>query len=161
MTFKIPLAGAALALALAGGANAADLKLTGLDGHAVTLSGADFAALPHVKLTVTVEGKTNTYAGVPLATLLAKVGAPQGPLLKGKELRDVVLVSASDGYAIVLALAETDPAERKDQILVADSADGAPLPATQAPYRLVVEGDMRGARLARMVTSIAVQRVGP
>ena len=144
-----------------GGAAAQDLKLIGLDGQTATLSAADIAALPHVSLTLTVEGKTASYKGVPLADILAKVGAPSGKALKGPELRDVVLVEAKDGYAVALALAETDPMVRKDQILLADSADGAPLPDGLGPYRLVVEGDQRGARLARMVTQIELKRLAP
>ncbi|HTX49534.1 MAG TPA: molybdopterin-dependent oxidoreductase [Caulobacteraceae bacterium] len=145
--------------ALAGPAFGQDLTVKGLDGQTATLTPAQIAAMPHVALTVTVEGKTNTYRGVPLADVLAAVGAPAGKALKGPELRDVVLVEAKDGYAVALALAETDALVRKDQVLLADSADGAPLPEGAGPYRLVVEGDQRGARLARMVTKIELRRL--
>ena len=117
--------------------------------------------MPHVTLTVSVEGKTHAYAGVPLAQLLARVGAPSGKALKGADLSDVVLVTAKDGYAVALALAETDPLVRKDQIILADAADGAPMPDGLGPYRLVVEGDQRGARLARMVVSIELRQLAP
>jgi DMSO/TMAO reductase YedYZ molybdopterin-dependent catalytic subunit len=150
-----------LASFVAGAAAAQDLKLIGLDGQTATLTPADIAALPHVTLTLTVEGKTATYKGVPLTDILAKVGAPSGKALKGPELRDVVLVEAKDGYAVALALAETDALVRKDQILLADASDGAPLPDGLGPYRLVVEGDQRGARLARMVTQIELKRLAP
>jgi DMSO/TMAO reductase YedYZ molybdopterin-dependent catalytic subunit len=76
-------------------------------------------------------------------------------------LRDVVLVSARDGYGVAVTLAETDPLFRKDRVLLADEANGAPLPDTQGPYRLVIEGDQRGARLARMVTQIELRRREP
>jgi DMSO/TMAO reductase YedYZ molybdopterin-dependent catalytic subunit len=145
--------------AWSGQALAQDLALRGLDGQTAVLTPAQIAALPHVTLTVTVEGKTSTYRGVPLTDVLAAVGAPAGKALKGPELRDVVLVKAKDGYAVALALAETDALVRKDQVLLADSADGAPLPDGLGPYRLVVEGDQRGARLARMVTSIELRRL--
>ena len=151
-------AGATLA---AGASVAQDLKLIGLDGQSATVTPAQIAALPHVTLTRTVEGKTATYRGVPLTDILAMVGAPSGKALKGPELRDVVLVEAKDGYAVALALAETDALVRKDEILLADAADGAPLPAGLGPYRLVVEGDQRGARLARMVTQIELKRLAP
>jgi len=156
---------AALAVAMASApglaAHAEDLKLVGLQGQTDTVTPAQFAAMPHVQLTVTVEGKTATYRGVPLPSLLALVGAPLGKALHGPELRDVVLVSAADGYAATLALAEADPMERKEQILLADEADGQPLGDKQGPYRLVVEGDQRGARLVRMVTTIELRRIGP
>ena len=151
-----------LALILAPGLAAAqDLALKGLAGQSVTVTPADLAAMPHVTLTLSVEGKTRTYEGVPLTALLAKVGAPSGKALKGADLSDVVLVSAKDGYVVALALAETDPLVRKDQIILADKADGAPMPAGLGPYRLVVEGDQRGARLARMVVSIELRQLAP
>lgn len=160
--FRFAAVAAAVVLALAGRpALAQDLTLRGLDGQTVRLAPAQIAALPHVSLTVTVEGKTSAYRGVPLSDLLSKVGAPAGKALRGPELRDVVLVSAKDGYAVALALAETDPLFRKDQILLADAVDGAPLPDGLGPYRLVVEGDQRGARLARMVTTIELRRLAP
>jgi DMSO/TMAO reductase YedYZ molybdopterin-dependent catalytic subunit len=152
----------AVVVALAGErALAQDLTLRGLDGQTLRLTTEQIAALPHVSLTVTVEGKTNTYRGVPLAELLSRVGAPAGKALRGAELRDVVLVSAKDGYAVALALAETDALFREDQILLADAVDGASLPDGLGPYRLVVEGDQRGARLARMVTTIELRRLTP
>jgi hypothetical protein len=50
-------------------------------------------------------------------------------------------------------------ARTKDRVILADRADGAPLPVGIGPYRLIVEGDQRGARLARMVASIEVRRL--
>jgi len=151
-----------LGLILAPGLAAAqDLALKGLAGQSATVTPADLAGMPHVTLTVSVEGKTHTYEGVPLTELLARVGAPSSKALKGADLSDVVIVTAKDGYAVALALAETDPLIRKDQIILADKSDGAPLPDGVGPYRLVVEGDQRGARLARMVISIEVRQLAP
>jgi DMSO/TMAO reductase YedYZ molybdopterin-dependent catalytic subunit len=146
------------AVAAASPAPAQDLTVAGLSGQAVTLTPADIAALPHVTLTLSVEGKTHTYEGVPVTDILARVGAPEGKALKGADLADVILVTAKDSYTVALSLADTDPLVRKDQIILADKADGAPLPDGLGPYRLVVEGDQRGARMARMVVSIALLR---
>jgi DMSO/TMAO reductase YedYZ molybdopterin-dependent catalytic subunit len=142
-------------------ASAQEVRLAGLGGKVKTLTASQLAALPHVELTVTVEGKTATYRGVPLAALLARVDAPLGKALRGPELRDVVLVTAKDGDAAVLALAEVDPMERKDAVLLADAVDGHPIGEGQGPFRLVVPGDQRGARLVRMVTGVELRRVGP
>jgi len=151
-----------LALILAPGlATAQDLALKGLAGQSDTVTPAKLAGMTHVTLTVSVEGKTHTYEGVPLTDLLARVGAPTGKALKGADLSDVVIVTAKDGYVVALALAETDPLVRKDHIILADMADGAPMPDGLGPYRLVVEGDQRGARLARMVVSIEVRQLAP
>ncbi len=138
-----------------------DLRLAGPAGQSATLTAAEFAALPHVDLTVTLEGKTLAFQGVPLSVLLAKVGAPEGETLRGKAMSDVVLVCAKDGYVVALALAETDAKMRKEQVILADRMNGAPLPENAAPYRLVVEGDLRAARTARMVTAIAVRHLEP
>jgi hypothetical protein len=160
VTRRVSLLGLALILVpnLAVGG---DLALRGLAGQSVVVPATELAAMPHVTLTVSVEGKTHTYAGVPLTNLLTRVGAPSGKALKGAELSDVVIVTAKDGYAVAIALAETDPLVRKDQIILADSADGAPMPDGVGPYRLVVEGDQRGARLARMVVSIELRQLAP
>jgi DMSO/TMAO reductase YedYZ molybdopterin-dependent catalytic subunit len=149
----------AIGLTLASAAAAQDLQLTGPAGQTATLAPAEIAALPHVTLTVQVEGKSHTYQGVPLTLLLAKVGAPSGPAIRGKALGDIVVASAKDGYVVALALAEVDPMFRKDQIILADGADGQPLPQGVGPYRLVVEGDLRAARSARMVTALEVRQV--
>lgn len=149
----------AFAVALASTARAQDLKLIGEAGQVVSLAPADIAALPHVALKVQVEGKAVAFGGAPLSSILARVGAPYGPALRGPALADVVIIKARDGYTVALALAETDPAFRKDQVILADSADGASLPDTAGPYRLVVEGDLRAARSARMVVSIEVRRL--
>jgi hypothetical protein len=156
---RLPILVLSLTLCAAAPALADDLKLTGLDGQSASLTAAEIAALPHVKLTVTIEGKTVAYDGVPLGLLLARVGAPSGKALHGPALRDIVLVTGRDGYTAALALAETDPAFRKDQILLADRADGQPLADAAGPWRLVVEGDQRAARCVRMVASVAVRAV--
>ncbi len=135
---------------------AAELKITGSSGGTASFSQTEFAALPHQDVRVFLEGQAIVFSGIPLTTLLQRVGAPTGKQLRGPALCKVVVVTAKDGYAVTLTLAETDPMFRKEQILVADRADGAPLTEANGPFRLVVEGDLRGARFARMVTEIAV-----
>ncbi|HEX4183485.1 MAG TPA: molybdopterin-binding oxidoreductase, partial [Caulobacteraceae bacterium] len=91
---------AALVLGLAAGpALAQSLALSGPEGQAQTLTAAEIAALPHVHLSVTIEGKTASYDGVPVTLLLQRVGAPAGKALHGPALRDMVLVEGKDGYA--------------------------------------------------------------
>ena len=71
----------------------------------------------------------------------------------------MIVDSNGNGYRVVLALAETDPLFRTDKIILADKCDGAPLPAGVGPYRLVIEGDRRPARAARMVKALTVFRL--
>jgi hypothetical protein len=147
---------AAVGMALSTTAGAEGLKLTGPTGQALSLTPSEIAALPHVRLSVSLEGKTLAFSGVPLTTLLDRVGAPTGKALRGKAMCDVVVASGRDGYGVALDLAETDPMFRKNQILVADLADGAPMDDQAGPLRLVVEGDLRGARFVRQLSAIVV-----
>lgn len=155
---RILIAAAVLALA-ASPAFAQSLALKGPDGQTATLSAADLAKLPRVKFTFDAHGQKHDYEGPLLIDVLAKVGVATGKPVGGKELASVVLVTASDGYRVALGLGEADPATRPNRIIVADRADGAPLAAKDGPFKLVVEGDLRPARSARMVTEIAVVRM--
>ena len=155
--------GSMLAIAaamLCGPALADGVKLTGIDGQSVTVSAADLAAMPHMAVTLQLEGgRSEACQGVPLTDLLQKVGAPQGKALKGPELADVVQVGAVDGYRVALALAETDALMTANKIVLADACAGHPLAAPEGPLRLVVGGQLRPARSARQVTWIAVSRL--
>ena len=137
------------------------LLITGDAKHAsLNLSLAEIRALPHVDVKVH-NGHANTdetYSGVPLVVLLAKVDAPLGENLRGKALTNYVVATGSDGYSVVLSLAEVDPMFHDGQIVVADSRDGHPL-TTSGPYQLIVSEDKRPARWVRNLVSIAVQSI--
>jgi hypothetical protein len=137
------------------------LLITGDAKHAsLNLSLAEFRALPHVDVKVH-NGHTNTdetYSGVPLVVLLAKVDAPLGENLRGKALTNYVVATGSDGYSVLLSLAEVDPMFHDGQIVVADSRDGQPL-TTSGPFQLIVSEDKRPARWVRNLVSIAVQSI--
>jgi hypothetical protein len=125
----------------------------------VILSAADFRALPHVTVKVR-NGHSNsseTYSGVPLATLLNKVGAPLGAELRGPKMITCVVATGSDGYEVALSLAEVDPDFHANQIIVADAKDGQSL-AKNGPYQLIVPDDKRPARWVHNLTSIAVEQ---
>ena len=129
------------------------------EAQSVSLTGAELAALPHVTATVTDHGKTRTYSGVPMATLMARVGAPSGEALRGKALLGVIVASASDGYRIALSLAETDAGMKASKTIVADAEDGKPLSAKDGPFKLVVEDDLRPARAAHGLVGLELVRV--
>ncbi|MGD0403479.1 MAG: hypothetical protein ABSB66_09790 [Candidatus Acidiferrales bacterium] len=134
------------------------LLVTGDPNHApLNLSFAEFRALPHVDVKVH-NGHSNadeTYSGVPLAVLLAKAGAPLEENLRGKALTNYVVATGSDGYSVVLSLAEVDPTFHDGQIVVADSRDGQPL-TTSGPFQLIVSEDKRPARWVRNLVTISV-----
>jgi hypothetical protein len=124
----------------------------------VMLSPADFHALPHITITVH-NGHTNateTYSGVPLAVLLAKVNAPLGKELHGEAMTSYVVATGSDGYSVMLSLAEVDPSFHEGQVIVADTLDGQPL-GMSGPFQLIVSDDKRPARWVHNLVSIALQ----
>ena len=137
----------------------ASLLVKGDANHApLNLSLAEFRALPHVDVRVH-NGHTNTdetFSGVPLVVLLAKVDAPLGENLRGKALTNYVVATGSDGYSVVLSLAEVDPMFHDGQIVVADSRDGQPL-TTSGPYQLIVSEDKRPARWVRNLVTIFME----
>ncbi|MGB6027292.1 MAG: hypothetical protein WA899_12645 [Candidatus Sulfotelmatobacter sp.] len=136
------------------------LVLTADPSHArVVLSPADFRALPHITITVH-NGHTNaaeTYSGAPLATLLEKVNAPLGKELHGEAMTRYVVATGSDGYSVVLSLAEVDPEFHAGRVLVADARDGKPL-EKNGPFQLIVSDDKRPARWVHNLISIALRR---
>jgi DMSO/TMAO reductase YedYZ molybdopterin-dependent catalytic subunit len=158
---NVLVAGSVLGLfiwALVGGAVAQSVSLRGPEGQTRLVSLAELAAMPHQSATLVSEhGPAKRYEGVPLTVLLESVGARTGKALRGPALADLVVITAGDGYRVVLGLAETDPAVRPEKILLADRAEGAPLPPSEGPFRLVIEGDLRPVRSARMVTAIRVE----
>ena len=114
--------------------------------------------MPHQSALLANEhGPPKQYEGVPLTDLLQSVGAPAGKALHGPALADLVTVSASDGYRVAIGLAETDRGVRPEKILLADRVEGPPAGHGGTPFRLVVEGDLRPVRSARMVTAISVE----
>jgi hypothetical protein len=125
----------------------------------VTFTPTDVRALPHVPLTVH-NGHTDaaeTYSGVPLAVLLAKVHAPLGKDLRGKAMTNYVIAAGSDGYLVVLSLAEVDPDFHAGQVMVADTRDGHPL-GKNGPFQLIVSQDKRPARWVHNLVAIDLQK---
>lgn len=138
------------------------LKITGNVANPLELTAADLKAMPRkvVMVNNSHDKKSETYEGVLLQTLLNKAGAPQGHDMKGPAMATYLLAEASDGYRVLFSLAELDADFTDNQVLVADTLDGAPLGANLAPLRLVVPQDKRPARWVRMLKSLTVVQVG-
>jgi hypothetical protein len=131
----------------------------GSDHAPVTFTPADFRALPHATITVH-NGHTNaseTYSGVPLDALLAKVNAPLGKELHGEAMTSYLLATGSDGYSVVLSLAEIDASFHEGHVLVADTRNGQAL-GDYGPFQLIVSDDKRPARWVHNLVSITLQR---
>jgi len=148
-----------LASSLAAEEASPNVSLTGLDGQQASITIEELDALPRVTVSVEQHGAVHVFEGALLGDVLAKAGVPRGKAIHGAELADVVLIEARDGYKVALDLAGTDAATRAERVILADRMDGAPLDAEKGPFQLVIEGDLRPARAARMVSSIKVERL--
>jgi len=138
----------------------AALRVAGEVPNHLDLSLADIAAFPGQTIHVTDEkGNPAEYAGVPVAEILQKAGAPLGKNLKGPNMAVGLIASAPDGYRVLFSLAEFDPAFTDRVIILADRRDGKPLDAREGPLRFVVPGDKRHARWIRGVTTLEVVKI--
>jgi hypothetical protein len=139
-------------------ANAGVLTITAGPNEREVYTPATLRVLPHVTVTL-FDPHTNaneTYSGVRLIDLLAKLSVPHGATLRSKALADYVVATGADGYKSVIALGEIDPDFHPGQVLVCDAMDGKPLGAA-GPYRLVVSEDKRPARSVRNLVSLEVK----
>jgi hypothetical protein len=155
--------------------NIASCQLTVQDdaGKLTGLSKADIEALPHVRVTVTggssmtslpmtsssmtsTSTASTAFEGVALKAVLEKAGVASGESLRGKRMASCLLVEAADGYRVVIALPEFDPAFTDKQIVVAFLKDGKPLDEKEGPYRLVIPDEKRMARWVKQVTKLKI-----
>jgi hypothetical protein len=129
------------------------------DGKSVVLARNQIETMPHVKVTTGTTATAATFEGVPLEAVLEKAGVEFGETLKGKRLASCLLVEAADGYRVVIALPELDPAFNSKQIVLAFLKDGKPLDEKEGPYRVVIPDEKRMARWVRQVTALKIVNV--
>ena len=138
----------------------ATLAVTGDVTSPLQLKAEDLAKMPREAVSVREQdGTTVQYEGVPLREVLSRAGAPLGKELRAKALTTYILAKAHDGYQVLFALAELDPAFGNETILVADKRDGKPLFGYQGPLRLVCPNDKAGARSVRMLEAVEIVRL--
>ena len=141
------------------GGKAQEISVQNEANAPVKITAAEITAMPHQKMTVDDHGKTVVMEGVPFRQVLEKAGVTFDNSMHGKSLTRCLLVEAADGYRVVLALPELDPAFTDRVILLADRADGQPLDSKTGPFRIVVPGEKRMARWVRQVTVLKVVQV--
>jgi hypothetical protein len=126
-------------------------------GKQVVLGRTDIEALPHIKVTASEHssGPVN-FEGVTMKSVLERGGVTFGESMKGKRLSNCLLVEAADGYRVVIALPELDPAFTDKQILLVFLRDGKPLGEKEGPYRIVIPDEKRMARWVRQVTNLKI-----
>jgi DMSO/TMAO reductase YedYZ molybdopterin-dependent catalytic subunit len=136
--------------------------LTGAVNQPGSYDLADLQAFPPVTESVTYGAATGqvstSYTGASLYTLLSDAGLQAPPGAKNGTLRDVVVATGSDGYAVAFSTGELNPAfggKPSAPDLVAYASNGAPL-GTDGFARTTAPGDTRGGRYVSSLASLNV-----
>jgi len=137
------------------------LRVEGAVKTPLALTAEDLAKMPRNTAQFERDGETATYEGVLLYDILRKAGAPFGRDMPGKPMASYILATARDGYQVVFALPEVDPAFEGSRVLVADKRDGGPLLATQKPLQLIAPQDKMHARSMYSLVKIELVRLRP
>lgn len=122
-----------------------------------TVDEALLSGLPSVEATLTAHGETHVCSGPTLASVIGKMGAPQGKDVKAEALTTSVIAKGRDGYAVRFSLGELDAMLGASKAIVATQCDGKPLNETDGPHRLVVPGEQRAARSVRQLESLTIE----
>jgi len=139
---------------------AAPVKQTvvvGPTGKTLVLTPAVLADLGRAEATMINHSVPHTYEGVRLTEILRLVDAPTGARIHADADKDYLVVTGGDGFRAVFSLAETDGSVQRRPVILADTMDGAPLIAHDAPFRIVVDGDQKPARSVYAVSKIEVK----
>ena len=133
------------------------VKITGEVTTTLTITVADYEKYKQITVTrKDKEGKDHIYKGVLLGDILQKAGATLGENLKGENLTKFVLAEASDGYKATFALTELDKAFTDKAIILTNNVDGKPLPATEGPFRIIIQDEKKPSRCVRQLISLKV-----
>ena len=136
------------------GLSAQTLQIINAEGHSTSVSAAQIATAPHVTVEVRDRDVPARFEGVPVSALLSIAGIQLVDTMHGPRMTEALLVEAADGYKVVFAVAEFDPAFAAREIILADKRDGKTLDAKEGPFRIVAAGDKRPARWIRQVTAL-------
>ncbi|MEP7382911.1 MAG: molybdopterin-dependent oxidoreductase [Gemmatimonadota bacterium] len=139
----------------------ASLRVEASTGPARTYTRAALEAMSSDTMRAAGPHTTSaTYRVVPLQRLLAESGLVLDSI-RGRDLGQVVIAEARDGYQVVFSLGELAPSLGARTVFVAFRRDGIPIPAEDGPFRLVVPDDMRGSRSIRQLERLRVVTVAP
>ena len=69
------------------------------------------------------------------------------------------MITANDGYQMVISGGEIDPNFGHEPMLLAWKQDGRPLAGERGPLSLMVPGDMHGGRYVHGIVSIDVRAI--
>jgi len=123
----------------------------------LTMSLETLSALPQVEQEITFKTSKGTstarYKG-PLLWDIVKSSKTLDNLERNKELAKTLLVTATDGYEIAFSIGELSPEFGNATALVALETNGLPVPEG---FRIVVQGDKRGARAIHNIVKMEIR----
>jgi ABC-type molybdate transport system substrate-binding protein len=129
-------------------------------GQTREISHADIQKLEPFKVSAKAHGKSHEWQGTKLLTLLESADIKfEKPSGGGASVRQYLILEGDDGYKVVFAMGELDPIMTTSPPMVAWLQDGKPLSADEAPLRLIVAGEPRGARQVRKISRITVGQI--
>lgn len=136
------------------------IELLGAIANPGPVSVTDLHALPTQSIEVDFESgkgsQHHAYTGVLLWDVLTQAGILTDEEIKNDILRFYAIVTANDGYQVLISLGEIDPQFGNNPSLLAWDEDGASLEGDSGPLRLVVPGDVHGGRYVSGVVSIEI-----
>jgi hypothetical protein len=141
------------------------IELHGLLTQEEALTLADLQTLPAETIETTFLSEagveeTHTYTGARLWDVLQQAGLILDPALPEDSLHKYIVLTARDGYVVVIALAEIDPAFGGRPYLLAWMEDGTMLSGDRSPVMLAVPGDRTEGRYIYGIASIDVRDAG-
>jgi DMSO/TMAO reductase YedYZ molybdopterin-dependent catalytic subunit len=134
-----------------GGGTSTQFQLLGAITHPATFDLAALQALPAV--TRTVGG--STYTGVSLWNLLNAAGIQTNASVKNDLLGFYLVATGTDGYRVVISLAELSPDFGNQPDIVAYAVNGASL-STNGFARLVIPNDVKAGRYVSNLIALEV-----
>jgi DMSO/TMAO reductase YedYZ molybdopterin-dependent catalytic subunit len=140
------------------------IAVTGVVTSPGTLTLADLQAMSGhktVEVSYTNGGapELHTFTGVPLSHVLKTFGLPGEDTDHESRLLLYIVLSARDGYQVVVTYSEIDPYLGDEPMLLAWEQDGAPIPDGHGPVQLVVPGDLFGSRYIWGIDRIEVRSI--
>ncbi|CAL8477697.1 molybdopterin-dependent oxidoreductase [Caballeronia sp. S22] len=148
---KLQVGTAVSQVTASGGGATTQFQLSGAVAHPATLDMAALQALPAVTRTI----GANTYTGVSLWNLIDAAGVQTSATAKNDLLGFYVIATGSDGYRVVISLAELSPDFGNQPDIVAYAMNGAALPGTGFA-RLVIPTDSKAGRYVSNLVALEV-----
>jgi arsenic resistance protein ArsH len=135
----------------------ATIRVTGQVLTPLTLTAADFAAMPQTGDSARdKQGVMHHYSGVTIGDILNRAGVTTGKQLRGKNMAKYLMVSCADGYQVVFSLAELDSTITDRVVILADKEEAKPLAAGVGPFKLIVPLEKKPSRNCYQVTALFI-----